>query len=110
MKSLTVIVMIALTGCSGGERVAKAPVAGSNIAIPKFEWRVRTEQELQEIHSLNGIELSAGQTAEGLQGTDPNGTVVIYTGVPVHVDDSVACTLGHEVMHIALGKYHKEWK
>jgi len=110
MKNLSFMVMIALTGCSGGERVVNAPVDGSNITIPQFEWRVRTEQELREIHSLNGIELSAGQVAEGLQGTDPNGTVVIYTGAPVHVDDSVACTLGHEVMHIALGKYHKEWK
>lgn len=110
MKNLTVMVMVALAGCSGGEGVANAPVDGSNITIQQFEWRVRSKQELQEIHALNGIELRAGQVAVGLQGTDPNGAVVIYTGAPVHVDDSVACTLGHEVMHIALGKYHKEWK
>jgi hypothetical protein len=107
MKTLAIVLLVAaLVGC--GDRVQNSPAEGSNITIPQFEWRVRSGHGLQEIHALNGIELHAGQIAEGLQGTDPSGTVVIYTRSPVRVDDSVACTLGHEVMHIALGKYHRE--
>ena len=44
-----------------------------------------------------------------IQGANPlfgNGKAIIYTLPPKTVDDDVATTLGHEVMHIAMGKYH----
>lgn len=108
MKIAIGVIAIALTAC--GERVQNPPAVGDDISIPQFEWRVRTAEQINGIHALNGIHVGNGRVAEGIQGVDPKGTVVVYTKAPQHVDDSVACTLGHEVMHIALGRYHKESK
>lgn len=42
----------------------------------------------------------------GFAGYADDGTAVVYTLPPQSVDDAVACTLGHEVMHVALGEHH----
>lgn len=43
----------------------------------------------------------------GFAGYADDGTAVVYTLPPNRVDDAVTCTLGHEVMHVALGEYHR---
>ena len=43
---------------------------------------------------------------EGFVGQTDDGRWVVYSTAPYRVDDQVATTLGHEVMHIVLGEYH----
>lgn len=93
-----------LVGC--GEKVEFAPVAGQNVEVPAFEWRVRSREELVQIYRESGMEFEDGDILSGFVGNDGDKKVV-YTMAPKTVDDDVACTLGHEVMHLAIGDYHK---
>ena len=91
-----------LAGC--GEKVS-APA--DSYAIPEFEWRIRSAEDLRAVYANSGEVLGKDQVIEGFVGTDAHGRDVIYTKRPKTVDDAVACTLGHEVMHLALGDYHR---
>lgn len=105
-----VLAAVVLAGCEGSERIANAPRPGDTIAVAEFEWRVVDRDALMAIYRNSGLDLAAGQQLEGFAGVDANGVSVIYTLPPRTVDDQVTCTVGHEVMHIALGKYHGEMK
>jgi hypothetical protein len=95
-----------LSGC--GERIEDGPKAGDDVAVPAFTWRVRAAENLAEQYRAAGKDPGANAQAEGFIGRDQNtGALVVYTKPPRYVDDSVACTLGHEVMHAALGDYHR---
>ena len=95
-----------LTAC--GEKVLEAPEAGDVVHVPAFEWRVRDQPALEASYMAStGVVLSSDQRLEGFAGQSTDGTKVVYTKPPRYVDDSVACTLGHEVMHLALGRYHQ---
>lgn len=102
MKQLATLLLVTMTAC--GEKM-DAPADA--YAIPSFEWRIRSSDELRAIYARSGMRLQDGQRLHGLVGTAPDGRHVIYTTRPRHVDDQVACTLGHEVMHLALGDYHR---
>lgn len=97
MRCLAFIFVVLAAGC--GEHVQHAPQNGDTVMVPAFEWRIRSEADIDRLH---------GSPAYGFTGRDRvTGSAVVYTQQPRHVDDQVACTLGHEVMHLALGSYHK---
>lgn len=103
---LLALAAVTLTACQ--EEVQEAPLAGDTVHVPAFEWRVRDTRTLVDNYTIDsGMTLADGQKIEGFTGLDPRGTVVVYTKAPRYVDDQVACTLGHEVMHLALGDYHQ---
>lgn len=110
MKKIVVVASLILCGCTGGERVANAPLAGDTVQIPAMEWRVVDREGLMKVYRNSGLVTRQGQQLEGFAGVDGSGANVIYTLPPRTVDDQVTCTLGHEVLHVALGKYHKEQK
>ena len=92
-----------LAGC--GEKVQGAPDVGTTTLVQQFEWRVINREQMVELHRLNGIYLKPNEVPLGMQGYK-DGKAIIYTLPPKTVDDDVTLTLGHEVMHIAMGKYH----
>lgn len=103
MKKL--LLPLFLVGCSGGN-ITPPPQAGDTHAIPPFEWRIKSEEEMTRIYSNSGEHLRTDERLDGFVGKEGNKWVV-YTTPPHRVDDRATCTLGHEVMHIALGDYHK---
>lgn len=106
MRAAAIAALLLLTAC--GERVANAPQPGTRVQLPAIEWRVVDRQGLLHAYQASGMELVPGQRLEGFAGIDSDGRHVVYTMAPRTVDDSATCTLGHEVMHVALGAYHRE--
>lgn len=104
MKWLLIPLCVLLTGCS--ERIDPAPVAGDRHTLA-VEWRIVDRPALEQIYRAAGMELGDRQSLRGFAGTLPDGRAVVYTLPPERVDDDATCTLGHEVMHVALGSYHK---
>lgn len=102
MRTLICLAMLGVAGC--GEKM-DAPADAYE--IPPFEWRIRTNDELRAIYANSGMHLRDEHRLHGFVGRAPDGRHVIYTTRPRTVDDQVACTLGHEVMHLALGDYHR---
>lgn len=98
--------LFALTGC--GEKINNAPRPGEQVQLPEIEWRVVDRQTLMHAYQANGMQMQAGQKLEGFAGVTADGRNVVYTLPPQTVDDVATCTLGHEVLHVVLGKYHKE--
>ena len=96
---------LALTGC--GDHITPSPQPGDVHTLPPIEWRIVSEPELRRAYADAGMPLERGQKLHGFVGTQ-SGRTVIYTTAPSTVDDQVATTLGHEVMHVALGSYHAE--
>lgn len=85
----------------------KVDAPASAYEVPAFEWRIRTNDELRAIYANSGMALRDEQRLHGFVGVAADGRRVVYTTRPKRVDDAVACTLGHEVMHLALGNYHR---
>lgn len=77
-----------------------------SITIPTFDWYIVSEAEMRDVYERSGQVIPEGGELKGITGLN-NGQQVVITPPPVYVDDEVACTLGHEVMHIAFGDYHK---
>src|SRR5690606_36504870 len=103
--AVAALIVLLLAGC--GERVQGAPEPGTVVHLPAIEWRVVDRQSLLHAYQSSGMRLQAGQQLEGLAGVAADGRHVVYTRPPRTVDDAATCTLGHEIMHVALGKYHK---
>ncbi len=97
------IAVAMLAGC--GETVQNAPKPGDDIAVPAFTWRVRTQEQIASEYAGAGKDPGQGQEVAAYIGR-LNGATIITTKPPRYVDDKIACDLGHEVMHAALGDYH----
>lgn len=104
MNIRPVVMLCALAATACGERVS-APA--DEYPVPALEWRIRSSDQLRAIYANSGMRIEDSQRLHGFVGTAPDGRHVIYTTRPRTVDDQVACTLGHEVMHLALGDYHR---
>lgn len=105
MKWPIIATLALLTAC--GESVQGAPEPGDNIALPPVEWRVRDRVALEHAYRESGMPIGERDRLHGFAGYTPDGTAVVYTLPPRMVDDAATCTLGHEVMHLALGEYHR---
>lgn len=105
-KYLPIVLLLVLTAC--GEKISSAPQPGDRVHLPAIEWRVVDRQGLLHAYQASGMQLTTRQQLEGFAGITPDGRHVVYTLPPRTVDDAVTCTLGHEVMHVALGAYHGE--
>lgn len=104
MRALLLLFLGLLAAC--GERIQPPPAAGTVHSLPPIEWRIVDRAELERIYREAGMPLDERQSLRGFVGTQ-GGRTVIYTLPPRAVDDDVATTLGHEVMHVALGDYHR---
>lgn len=102
---LTGLALLGLTACR--EEVQNPPAVGARITIPSLEWRVVSKQQLVGVYRDSGMQLRDGQDLKGFIGKYPDGRVVMYTLPPKSVDDDVTLTIGHEVLHAALGPYHR---
>ena len=105
MRGLLATAVLLLAAC--GEKIAEAPKAGDTLKVPAFEWRVRDQQTLEAIYSRSGLAPGDGRELRGFAGVDADGTLAVYTSPPIYVDGDATCTLGHEVIHLVLGEYHK---
>lgn len=101
---LAALATLALSACA--EKVQNAPAAGADVSVDAFTWRVRSPEQINAEYRAAGKDPGPGNAVAGYIGT-LNGATIITTQPPRHVDDSIACTLGHEVMHAALGDYHE---
>ena len=94
--------VLLLTAC--GERVNPEVQPGETFYLPPVEWRVVNEGQMVKAY---GKVIPPGHKLEGFIGHHTDGTVIVYTLPPKTVNDTATCTLGHEIMHEALGDYHK---
>lgn len=94
----------ALAAC--GEPVQNAPKAGDDITVEGFTWRVRSAETITAEYAGAGKDAGPGLAVDAYVGT-LNGSPIVTTQPPRVVDDAVACSLGHEVMHLAIGDYHR---
>lgn len=96
------LVLLFLMGCS-----EKIEVPGERHDLA-FQWRIVDREEMLAVYMNSGEEVPEGGDLDGFVGRDP-GTDgwVVYTTRPTRLDDRATCTLGHEVLHIVAGDYHK---
>lgn len=73
----------------------------------EFEWRTVSPQELRAAYVANGRAIGNDDKLDGFVGIDSRGQWVVYTTLPQRLDDRATCTLGHEVLHIVAGAYHR---
>lgn len=107
IRRIILLLVITLTAaCTGGEKIADAPEAGAVIYLPEIEWRVVSRAELERVYIASGQPLEPGQSLRGFAATQGE-RILVYTLAPEEVDDDATLTLGHEVMHVALGDYHR---
>lgn len=99
--------IVALAACA--ERVTPTTgsvEAGADNQLPPIVWRIRDQAELERIYREAGRTIQQGQQLHGFSARQGD-VIVVYTLPPRNVDDQVTTTLGHEVMHVALGDFHR---
>lgn len=105
MRTVILAAALLLAGCN--DKVQNTPDPGTNIAIHNFEWRIRDAATLRAQYEAAGMAPGEQDRLYGFAGIDTStGARVVYTLPPKQVNDDITCTLGHEVMHLALGDYH----
>lgn len=110
MKKLLAVIFVALlstTACKPAKIEPERNVDARTIQLPAIEWRIRTQEELNDIYRKNGNHLPEGMAADGFIGRDGDLRVVMYTLRPTRLNDRTTCTIGHEILHEAYGNYHK---
>lgn len=102
--------ILLLAAC--GEKVINPPAAGTVIHVPAFEWHVMEPKDYIRAYENAGMvgpvraDLPEGKLL-GFAGYLEDGTLVVVTPPPRYVDDEVTTTLGHEVLHLVLGEFHR---
>ncbi len=100
------VLAIALTGCV--EKVQNAPQPGDRYELPPITWYVVDKETLASEYQRFGMEIPEGHEIRGFVGTrHSDGKQVIYSLPPKYVNDESTRDLGHELLHIAIGDYHK---
>lgn len=105
MNARLLLIFLPLAGC-GGDRIEPAPQAGERHTL-NVEWHVVSPSELERVFRAAGGEVAEGKELTGFTGPRADGRHVIYTLPPQRVDDTAICTLGHEILHITHGDYHR---
>lgn len=105
MKRLHIAAAVALLLAGCAEPVQNAPKVGDDIRVEGFTWRVRSAEQIAAEYAGAGKDPGPGLAVDAYIGR-LNGETIITTKPPRTVDDGIACSLGHEVMHAALGDYH----
>lgn len=106
MKLFVWLAPLLLTACNVGEKIQNGPITGEDVKLPPITWQIRTSEQLASTRE-KALGPHQGEVL-GLSAVNVDtGEVIVMTTMPKYVDDEVACTLGHEVMHVALGAYHK---
>lgn len=105
IRASLLVIVLTLMGC--GEKIKDPPKAGDVIVIPSIEWHVVDQKTLEAVYVNSDMIFVKGDKLSGFAGVREDGTAVIFTVPPERVDDSITCTVGHEVMHVSLGKYHR---
>ena len=106
MKKLLLAVVLLLAACKG-EKIQNAPKAGDVINIPAVQWVVADKSTMMDVYRNSGMDIAEGASLKGFVGTRDDGTQVMYTLAPEYVDDDATLTVGHEVLHLAIGDYHR---
>ena len=104
MRLVLIATLMLLAAC--GQSIAPQAQPGDVHQLPPIEWRVVDRTELERVYRNSGMPLESGQSLQGFVGR-ANGKTIIYTLPPRTVDDQATVTLGHEVLHVALGSYHE---
>lgn len=104
MRLILILLVALAAGC--GEKVAPEPRPGDVHHLPPIEWRIVDRDTLRSVYRGSGMALGEKDQLHGFVGTQ-EGHWVIYTLPPARINDQPTCTLGHEVMHVALGDYHR---
>lgn len=110
IRAAAIMGILLLAAC--GEKVINPPAAGTVIHVPAFEWHVMEPKDYIQVYENAGMvgpvraDLPKGRLL-GFAGYLEDGTLVVVTPPPRYVDDEVATTLGHEVMHLVLGEFHR---
>lgn len=103
---LLAVVFIVLSACDGVNTSGfKVPVSQERYDLPPIRWYVVDTEE--ELRKYAGDQVAEHGSLAGFAGVLPDGTNVVVTLRPKRVDDDATTTLGHEVMHVALGDYHR---
>jgi len=105
MNARLLLIFLLLAGCSG-ERINPPPGPGERHAL-SFEWHIVSQEELRRKFREAGGELPDGKELQGFTGPRGDGRPVVYTLPPERLDDQATCTLGHEILHITHGDYHR---
>lgn len=104
-----------LAGCS---RQDTPPIVNRSTHQVAFTWHIVSQEEMSAMYRQGGGVLGEGvppgskvrryDQLNGFTAVTPDGSYHVFTTPPRSVDDQVTLTLGHEVMHVALGAYHPE--
>ena len=99
--AIAALVFSLLAGCKEKVDIDEGPHA------VEFEWRIVDKATLRAVYANSGMPITSDDHLDGFAGYDATGTWVIYTTKPQRLDDRATCTLGHEVLHIVAGDYHR---
>ena len=107
--ALAALLLLALPACREKIEPTRGSVApGTSHTIPAFEWRIVDREQMVAAYHRAGAAVPDGSRLEGFVAVNKEtGKLIVYTPPPVGVDGNVTTTLGHEVMHMALGDYHR---
>lgn len=83
---------------------------GTVIHLPAMQWHIVSRERLIDVYQRAGHPIPEGAELHGITGVTPEGQTIVVTLAPQNVDDEVTLTLGHEVMHVALGDYHQPYQ
>ena len=103
MRHLRASVLLVLLTAGCGERIQNAPQPGDSYYVC-VTWQVHTPESLTAAYSAIQPPPPGRLVGFASRRGDAH---TIHTLAPTRVDDDAVTTLGHELLHVVLGEYHK---